>query len=93
MSVSTRMINGRQHVSLQEIERIHDFYPLTMRGLEAALAEFRRADGQQDTVFLDENQVWLTDIAYYAMCSRYPKSFPDITVQAVLAALGHYSDV
>lgn len=89
-NIPVRMINDRAHISHSVISILHDFSAAQMRVIIAALREFRAQDGQGDTITFRDNQCWVTDTAYYALCSEFGDMFAEPIMQAVLHALGHF---
>ncbi len=88
----TFLIADKRHISLIEVGRIHDLDAPTVLSLITTLREFRRQDGQHDTIKILDNHLYLTDTAYRALCQQFPALFPHTIQEAVLKALGHFMD-
>ena len=85
----TRIINGKRHISATEISIIFDLSPASLRGL---LDEFALQSGQGDTVFITGVERWADATAFYSLTSSYPDAFAEPMAQAVLLALGFFTN-
>ena len=91
--LQTFLIANKRHINIIEVGRIHKLDAPTVLSLITALREFRRKDGQHDTIKILDNHMYLTDTAYHALCQQFPALFPHtIAQEAVLKALGHFMD-
>ena len=89
-NIPTRLINNRAHISHSVLSILHGFSATQMRVIIAALREFRAQDVQGDTITFTDHQCWITDTAYYALCTEFAPLFAEHVMQAVLHALGHF---
>lgn len=89
-NIPVRMINNRAHISHSVLSILHGFSATQMRVIIAALREFRAQDGQGDTITFADRQCWITDTAYYALCTESAPLFAEHVMQAILHALGHF---